>query len=155
MVRAIPLVVGLLLTAPVANTDGLGPDRPSQIVMLRPGIHPSSICGTGTPLDRQVLPDGDEVPFTIPPGRVLVLTGVTWVIGSANPNSSFGVAVSLHFPSGHSTPLFRTGAVTDADGVAFGSALIPNAVAASGPALCYATTATGDVSVYGYLTDDK
>lgn len=88
MLRMIPLTLALLaLSAPI-SAEVVAPDKPSQIVHLRGGPGSGTNCTPfvgSTLLDHQLLPDGTTVPFTIPPGRVLVLTGVSWNLFGAPP----------------------------------------------------------------------
>ena len=81
----------LLVATPVtgfAQTSRTGvplaPMKPSQIVVLQSQVTPCPVHGAAGLwlVDAQTLPDGRAVPFPgIPAGRVLVLTGLSYVAG--------------------------------------------------------------------------
>jgi hypothetical protein len=59
---------------------------PSKIVVLRSSGATTGCTGGGFLLDRRLGADGSDVPFTIPTGQVLVVTGFSWgsSLGSGN-----------------------------------------------------------------------
>jgi len=76
--------------ATVARADEVGPKRASEIVDLAaapnvpcPYLGPNSIV-----FDTRVLANGGTLPFTIPPGRVLVVTAATLTGAGVTPGIS-------------------------------------------------------------------
>jgi hypothetical protein len=157
MVRLIPLMLAVLLVSAPVAADVLAPEKASQIVQLRQDPDGGANCALGSKaLDHRVLPDGTIVPFTIPQGRVLVLTGVSWLISSLVPNIKFGVLLELSPEQNVTIPLFAAAAESSGSGQSAGSALIPNAVVKAGARVCFALiTQFSNVWVFGFLADDK
>jgi len=91
-----------LITATSAMAGILAPRKASQTVnvILVNGTPGTTICSSG-PGAYQVLPDGKEQAFTIPTGKVFVLTSVVTELGPSAPNS--GVLVTLQI--GDTSPL--------------------------------------------------
>ena len=71
---AVLLAVSMLIV-PNGVSAAVGPEKPSDLVTLIPqGFCPSGAFN----MTRRVLPDGSDIPFSIPPGRVLVIADWQW-----------------------------------------------------------------------------
>ena len=71
---AVLLAVSMLIV-PHGVSAAVGPEKPSDLVTLIPqGFCPSGAFN----MTRRVLPDGSDIPFSIPPGRVLVIADWQW-----------------------------------------------------------------------------
>jgi hypothetical protein len=101
------LIASLLLLALLPATAVLAevtPRDPSDLISLRGGMF-GGVPGCGTwanafPLDRRLLPDGTEVPFTIPARKTLVVTGIDWMVDSPGALGGGPDTVFLHIGSG-------------------------------------------------------
>lgn len=164
------LLTILLLTTPVSGLAQrprtgvpLEPTKPSQIVTLQTQLTPCPVQGTGFWLaDTQTLPNGTTAPFPeIPPGQVLVLTGLSFV--AVRAGSSFNRTQILLLntslpPSGIALALlFHSVAHTEGLDLGGGSAALHNAVIKPGTALCLGASdgffVTGVIS--GFLAPDE
>jgi hypothetical protein len=159
MVRPVVSTLVVLL-AGCSGAVALEPTLPSQTVMLTTAGSPSCGPAEETALANRVLPDGTRVPFTLPAGQVLVVTGMAWNIFGQTPNQLKVVSVGAK-PNANVIALkFVTAALADGTGRATGSVLVPNVVVRSAPGLpiCaggISTQSSGGVFVYGFLTTDN
>lgn len=117
---------------------------------------------------RQKLPDGTldpNNPFTVPMGKVLVITSVQWHTSTSSPNTV--VLMKLYrqaTENGSPDPLLfsdvaNTSGMSDGSGHAGGDISLPTGlVLKSGLRLCATTTPNGDIGLaayaQGFLTDD-
>jgi hypothetical protein len=143
------------LAVPAGADNTLGPKRPSDIVSLTTAG--GSLCDANTyALERQILPDATVVPFTIPDGHVLVLTGIDWIVFA--PPNTYGFATITLYPDPNTrVAVFSSGSsVTGVNNLSAGSALIPNIIVKPGPMLCVGVPGIGSSArVQGFLTRDK
>jgi hypothetical protein len=137
--------------------------RPSQLVtLIADGTTP--ICPATTvphAFSDRLLPDGGRAPFTIPAGKVLVLTSYDWVIeGSSQANNTVWTSVALSSGSAY-VNAFAAGAMADSIGRAAGYTVVPSGVAVRpGTTMCFnfvgganATSSFG--RIHGFLADDN
>jgi hypothetical protein len=143
------LVLAGTLAAPAA-AGPLTPTRPSDVVTLVNGAgNPCTV--TGSALDLRVQPDGTRVPFAVPPGRVLVVTGIDFTTPDA---AATDVELFVERPP-DASQVFVT---STAGG---GSASIPDVIVGSGSALCVRAVPKGGGAspvlavVHGFLAKDK
>jgi hypothetical protein len=151
-----PLALVSLLLSPLipAAAVALEPSRASDLVTLL--ADDSADCPiAGFVFDTRVLADGSQVPFTIPPKRVLVITGVDFVRNGVTPGAGTTGLVSQQ-PTGAvlASPLLQADGVADVNGFIAGSAVAGPGVAVRGGApLCIAGA---DAAVLrGFLAKDK
>jgi hypothetical protein len=87
-----------------------------------------------------------------PPGYGFVITGIDW--GAAgNPANEFApVAIRIVGAHPASALVFATGAVADAAGKSWGSAVVPNVAVAPGTAICVGVQGMTQAAVHGYYT---
>jgi hypothetical protein len=148
------------LLAGSAHAGVLGPTKPSQLVnLLASPVLSGTACGHPA-FDIQNAADGTRQPFDIPPGQVLVVTGLEW-------NSAFGTASTqalaflvIQSPDGLTcNAAFSTsGAVTDAWGNADATLTIPNGIAVKSGAHLGLQVTNGTLNrakLYGYLAKDR
>ena len=98
MLRTIAITwLALVTLAGTACAKPLGPQHASDIVTLVTSSTPCPFPVTGVLLfDRQIRPDGTNVPFTVPAGKVLVVTG--YEFRATTPISGRAIA-GLIFPA--------------------------------------------------------
>jgi hypothetical protein len=152
------IALALLLTSQVWGAE-FGPRRPSDVVTL---VSSGALCptpiGGDTVFDRRVLADGTRVPFTLPAGKVLVVTGLEFT----SSTRSESVAATLFYGNTTTGDSF----ITVGDGHSFGSDMVvyhdtsvPNLVVKT--PLCF-ETADGFLPqlpfyavVHGFLAPDR
>jgi hypothetical protein len=159
MVRLVAFALAVLV-AGCSGAVALEPTRPSQIVMLTTSGGASCGPSEETALDNQVLPDGTRVPFTLPPGQVLVLTGMSWNLFGQTPDRLTVLGLAVKLGTGIIVGKFRAAALADAGGRSSGSVLIPKVVVRPAPGLplCvggFSAGSSGGVFVYGFLNADN
>ena len=78
MTRTLLVALATLLLLARADAAPLGPAKPNQVVTLTAAAEACTIPNSpdGLLYKSQVMPHGTVAPFTIPPGHVLVLTGI-------------------------------------------------------------------------------
>ena len=159
------LCLGLLLTAwsTKAYAGPLAPTKASQIVVLTAASTPCAADPDATAVNVRNLPDGTTAPFTIPPGQVLVVTGIAYRVSGGLANEAKNVLLftaKLPFAS----VLFFSGVITGDTALGRlggGSASIPNAIVKAGTEICVQASeingAAAEVGavVYGFLAKDK
>lgn len=138
-----------------ATRPNLGPRRASDLVTL---VNRGSSCATvgaaGGLLDRRVTADGHEVPFAVPAGKVLVVTGLTW--RTTGNTAHAGATLRLEPPGSLATGFTDTQPAL-ADGHGGNNATLGGLVVGAGVGLCLANS--GDSAgapsglLYGYLAD--
>jgi hypothetical protein len=133
----------------------LGPRRASDLVALIARGSPCATTGpSGQLLDRRVTAAGEEEPFTVPAGKVLVVTGLTW--RSVGNTAHAGATIRLEPPGTIATAFFDTRPAL-ADGFGGGHAEISGLAVGAGVGICIANS--GDSAgapsgmLYGYLAD--
>jgi hypothetical protein len=145
------LMIGVWPTAAVA----IEAPRPSLIVVLRAT---TGLCGSSghRAIDRQMLPDGTLVPFAIPPGAVLVVTGMAWNFLSQPPNSVQGLGFGPQIADQQLTTMFITGALADGVGRSLGSIQTPQIVLRGDTAFppCVFGPNPENIFIYGFLHRD-
>jgi hypothetical protein len=110
-----------MLIVPNGVSAAVVPEKPSDLVTLQAqGFCPEG----GFDMKLQVLPNGTDVPFSIPPGRVLVITDWQWgnivtlesnfwqsaalTLQTDNPRRSIAVGVAGNAtPGAQGTPPFN------------------------------------------------
>jgi hypothetical protein len=146
---ALATVAFALIAGPAAAV--IGPVKPSQVVVLRvSGQGTACQGGGGQEADLQVHPDGTIDPYVPPPGYGFVITGIDW--GSAGNPANAYTPVAIRLVGAQSGVVFVTGALADAGGTSWGSAVVPNVAVAPGTAICVGVPGKTQVAVHGYYT---
>ena len=162
--------LAIMLTLALAGcvTPGarsLGPRTASDLVTLLGGAPATGGCtGAERPIDRRTLADGSTGPFTIPAGKVLVLTGVEWFSTGTGTGRSVLLTVLHRTPLGAQT-LFTSHALSTPAGAGYAGeqSAIPRVVVKPGVPLCVTQyidnepdggSLPGAVILHGFLTDD-
>jgi hypothetical protein len=150
-------VLVALLASPLAPfaASALAPKRASDLVTLVAEGEGECPLG-GHAFDTRVLSDGSQVPFAMPPGRVLVVTGFDFVIGGAPPGAATSVVVNQQ-PAGtkNASPVLQADGVASASGfIAGGVTSNPGVAVSGGVPLCILPAAAGGV-LHGFLAKDK
>jgi hypothetical protein len=150
----------LLLLAPPALADGLGPRRASDIVELF--APDNAVCPfpltSATAFSMRTLPDGSTVPFEIPKGRVFVVRHAEIATGGQTPGASALVAIAGGVPPGSFSQYAVRDVTLDASGRArFQIDLNVGFVVPSGGVVCVTNTGGLQFSgtLEGYLVKDK
>jgi hypothetical protein len=132
--------------------------KPSELVTLRT----SGAACTASPgtrrLDQRVLPDGTTTPFTMPPGRVLVVTGAEWVGDDSDVIESMQLALYVETAAPLPTPFFVDGVTAGPVSFFFHTSVVPQAVVAGPGPLCAFSGLLLDtfvVNVHGFLAKDR
>jgi hypothetical protein len=145
----------LLLSALVASSaSALEPSRASDLVTLVANVEGTCPIA-GMPIDTRVLADGSQVPFTLPPKRVLVITGFEFVRSGLTAGAGTGAVVSQQ-PAGAvlASPLLQASGIAGSNGFVSGSAVAEPGIAVRGEApLCLGGADAGIVR--GFLAKDK
>ena len=85
---ATAVLVSNALFAKLSEAGPLGPGKASDVVtLIATGLGLGCPLGVSRPFDKEVTPDGLKVNFSIPPGKVLVLTGFEWFKSPGCTNS--------------------------------------------------------------------
>ena len=153
-------VVGLLvallclLPACAASDARLGPEVADDLVTLLATSAPGDPCSPAvfpgnfafaTRIDRT----GASTPFAVPPGKVLVVTGFSWVaVGPPNATAT------VELRAGAAAPLVRASASCDGIiGRCGGSEVLPTGVAfGAGVPVCLTRSGTTSLTIeYGSL----
>jgi hypothetical protein len=159
-IRRFLVVLSVLSVTVPAAAQGLAPKKAGDLVTL---VHtPGSNCGqsfqNGIPITTRILPDGTSVPFAIPEGQVLVLTGISWNLqGPFGFNAAF-LTLFLHVEAVPlSVRIFHIGETPDGPISAAGSTDIPNIVMGSAATPCVLSTASTllATTLHGFLAPDK
>ena len=161
---AIAVCMACLAFSVTAQAGVLGPTRPSQLVSLFSSGNNN--CGSyGASLDLREGADATELPFSIPPGQVLVITSAV-----VNINSPQGPGHSVSFYLRRATTSLSSGsnivtefAITDAQNRVDRHFEFPTGVVVkSGVNLCvdafdYTTSTRAGALAHaqGYLTVDR
>jgi hypothetical protein len=154
-IRIVALALALLLPH-VAHAAALAPAKASDLVAVY--TKGNGDCPVaGRPFDTRVMPDGTEVPFVIPPKKVFVITSLQFTFESSSPpNNHATPTVSLQLPGAVTgVPLVIGAAVTDADGGASGSVVVPNGVTVRSGTICFAVGTTQSAILHGFFAKDK
>ena len=157
--------VALFTIASVAASPaaaGLAPAKASTLVTASGYDNSSSNCGGGSVEVTAFLTDQGPL-STLPAGKVLVVTGFSWVIAGATANSQAQVTLNAHEGSSFQS-LVTSIAVANSAGLAVGSiALQPGVVFRPATGLTHlcigrnspSGTLTQDGSLQGYLASDR
>lgn len=160
MKKGTVLVAALIVSGALEAEGGpLGPTKPSQLVTLFAAAASGEQCGGYTKFATQILPDGSEVPFDVPPGMVLVVRRISYeIVGSS---SYVGVAgIIVQGPNGGSFVGYSGGTTTNG---AFPSTnqswgtfdFDPGVVVKSGSCIGLAGGTGNSGNAYGYVTKDR
>ena len=154
---------GLLLLALAGKAHGaLVAAKPSDVVTIAgyPSLTGACPVGLGvdsTIINRAMKPDGSVSPtFTIPAGKVLVVTGIEWEAQAETPGTHVGG--QLYRGAADGSTVYIGEVVVGPSGHGSTAAVIPNAIIKSGTPVCFATTIEGsgpNVVVHGFLTTDR
>ena len=109
-----------------------------DLMILLGGAPATGGCaGTERPIDRRTLGDGSTGPFTVPAGKVLVLTGVEWFSTGTGTGRSVLLTVLHRTPLGAQT-LFTSHAQSTPTGAGYAGeqSAIPHVVVKPGVPLC-------------------
>ena len=160
------IMLTLALAGCVASgAQSLGPRMASDLVTLLGGAPATSGCSAAErPIDRRTLADGSTGPFTVPAGKVLVLTGVEWFSTETGTGRSVLLTVLHRTPLG-AQALFTSHALSTPTGAGYAGAqsTIPRVVVKPGVPLCVTQhidnqpaggSLPGSVILHGFLTDD-
>ena len=149
-------VVFALIASP-AVAGVIGPTKPSQQLVLRVSGS-GSVClpqGGGQDVDLQVFPDGHIDTYAPPPGQAFVITGIDWGTSGGTANEYQPIAIRLTSPHPPSALVFVTGALADAAGKTWASAVVPNVTVPPGETICVGAAGLTQVAIHGYLTTYK
>lgn len=157
-----------LMTSLNASIDALGDAVDSGTAATRPNVGPRTaghlvtLRGRGTPcatagasgqlLDARVMTDGSEADFAVPPGQVVVITGLAW--RTAGNTAHAGATLRLE-PPGSLTTAFVDTQPALASGIGGAVASIPGIAVGPGVGICLVNS--GDSAgapsgvLYGYL----
>jgi hypothetical protein len=153
------LLAALLLLVPFTASagGGLAPKKASDIVTVSQTGQPCPGGGGYYVLDDRQLPTGQSVSFAIPPGKVLILTGVTWSAVSGTPGAPVIGLLSSQAPGTSLVSHHYSSATFASDGTVFETELTPPAVIAPGRSICFSVTAGSfnAASLHGFLVPDK
>ena len=142
------------LIASSAVAGVIGPTRPSQIATLRVSGS-GTVClpqGGGQDVDLRVNADGTIDPYAPPAGQAFIITGIDWGTAGATPNEYQPIVIRLTSPHPPSALVFATGALSDAAGKTWGSAVVPNVAVAPGVTMCVGAAGLTQVAVHGFYT---
>lgn len=138
-----------------ATRPNLGPRTAADLITVRGrGTACSTAGASGQRFDARVRADGGEEELVIPPGKVLVITGLAW--RTAGNTAHAGATLRLESAGGISTAFVDTQPAT-ASGITGAVASIPGIAVAPGVGLCVLNS--GDSAgapsgvLYGYLAD--
>jgi hypothetical protein len=162
--------LAIMLTLALAGcvtpgAQSLGPRTASDLVTLLGGAPATGGCSAAErPIDRRTLADGSAGPFTVPAGKVLVLTGVEWSSSGTGTGRSVVVTV-LHRTALGAQTLFMSHALSTPTGAGYAGtqSAIPHVVVKPGVPLCVTQyidsqpaggSPPGAVILHGFLTDD-
>ena len=153
---AAALALLFLLLPSHGRAGTLAPKKPSDVLTLRSSGAGCPFPGTRK-LDSRVLPDGTLVPYTIPDGQVLVVTGVEWSLQDASPLGS--VQLFLYTQTSSPSPVaFFTDGISTTDTTAYRTSVVPQAIARPAEGLCAGANVVEDsllVVVHGFLAKDR
>jgi hypothetical protein len=153
-VPSLALLVCVSVAAP-AGAEELAPKDASQLVTLRTTVVGGCQTG-GTKFTLRVLPDGTTTPFTIPEGKVLVLTNFNWTVLSTQPITvSLVLESAPSFPVVESSQVFTTRAIPDIGGRSVDSAAIQQVVVRSGVLCLEPSGPLNDALVHGFFAPDR
>ena len=149
----------LLLLLPSHGRAGtLAPKKPSDVLTLRSSGAGCPFPGTRK-LDSRVLPDGTLVPYTIPDGQVLVVTGAEWSLQDASPRQLGSVQLFLYTQTSSPSPVaFFTDGISTTDTGAYRTSVVPQAITRPTEGLCAGANVVEDtllVVVHGFLAKDR
>jgi len=152
--RALLIALSVSLAGCAATTARLGPGSEADLVTLiatsavGDPCSPAAFPGNfefATRIDR----NGVRTPFAVPPGRVLVVTGFSWVaVGPANATAT------VELRAGAAAPLVRSSAACDGIIGRAGSSevLTTGAVIGAGVPVCLTRSGTTSMTIeYGSL----
>lgn len=154
MPRLLPAALLLLVPLTASAAGGLAPKKASEIVRIN---QTGSLCPlSGYVLDDRQLPNGESVPFTIPAGKVLIVTGVTWSATSGTPGAPVIGVLSSQTPQSLVSHHYSA-ATFASDGSVLQSVLTPPVVIGAGRSICFYVTAGNfnAASINGFLASDK
>jgi hypothetical protein len=149
------------LNVSLAQRSHLGV-KASEFVNLRgTGICPGFPSFFG--LTDRILPDGSVRAFTIPSGKVLVITDFSWATDSADPGTSISFELLVIDPTGSEGITLlttKTELIDNFGRAASNEHLTAGLVIGRDPTLCanpqfFSGSPGFDVHVYGYLVDDR
>jgi hypothetical protein len=160
--RTLGFVLGAIIVgvAGSGHAGVIGPKRPSQLVELVRG--PATLACQGPAEDslRLLAPDGSTSAFSVPPGQVLILTGLRWFSdGDATPGILCGVDVDKHSGQRIVTDAALVMPTIGGGGFVTHQTSLDNVVISPGTELCVQSGGCGRLGaqayVTGYLTSDK
>lgn len=151
--------LGCFFTVASAVASPLAPKKPSDLVTLARGdsCDPNPI---GRKVDQLQNSDGTLLPFSIPPGKVLVVTGIDWTQGNTGaPNKAEILFLHSQTASGVINPMVTSHDNGSADGRAGASIPVTGVTFKSGETLCVSAN-TGNIGslgvrVHGFLAKDR
>ena len=149
------------LTA-VLPVEAVEPTKPSATVDIQASSDVGTPCfGFGFVFDREVVKSGGTVvPFSIPDGKVLVVTGLDWGV-QGNVTNKARTASLLRFNGGVNGPSAQSTALADAFGTAGASVTFPTGIVLNRPGVfCIQLTDSNNFDhltavVHGFLANDK
>jgi hypothetical protein len=148
------LSIAVLLPAATLAAP-LAPTKASDLVVAGTSASAPDCPVAGRAFDVRFLPDGTQVPFVIPPNRVLVITSVDFSLTSSSPNQTAIPVVSLQ-SGATALPLLQGSALTDGLGTAAGTMVASAGVPVrSGPTLCVIGGFTPYGVLHGFFAKDK
>lgn len=153
IVIAVALAISFLLSTQALAVSVGAPMKASEIVSLVP----SGTCVQGSrAFGLRLMPDGTLAPFSIPTGKVLVLTAIDWSGFAYGPGelAFFGLMIEN---GSFEVGLYQSYALSDPAGNAGRDAPLPSLVVKSGHRICgkNANASTGSALLQGFLTADR
>jgi hypothetical protein len=152
--------LGALGFARSVLASDLGPTRPSDLVLLTTQTN-SSACQGLPAFDTLIQSDGSFAPgsYSIPPGRVLVMTRFQWNNGGLPANHTYRAVLEYRKAAGDYNGFGDYFVTTDAQGNIGAQFDIGPIAVKSGAHLCAETTepgfAPGILRVFGFLARDR
>lgn len=147
------LAVTLCLTSSAVAAP-LAPSKPSEIRTVLGQTTPCPGLPVLRAVDSQQLPNGTAIPFTIPPGKVFVVTGFDYAV-VGNPGAVINVALMVSDGIAGSSFAATCGMTLGSNGFGAGScAISTGALVKSGFNLCFSPPGA-NVIAHGFLTKDK
>src|SRR5262249_21435444 len=151
---AMASVVFALVASP-AIAGVIGPTKPSQQLVLRTSGSGTTCLpqGAGLDIDLQVFPDGHIDTYAPLSTQAFVITGMDWGTSGGTANQYTPVGIHVTAPHPPATLVFVTGALADAAGKTWGTAVVPNVTVPPGETICVGGAT--QVVIHGYLTTYK
>jgi len=153
------LVAAALTSAGIASAGVVAPTKASELVTLRPSSAVPN-CPDGSialAMDQRVNSDGTSSAFSIPAGKVLVLTDADWSTCDGMPSANLLVSAQVlsttsPFDSVYVARLFAT---ASSNGCGGGNANLSGVAIKSGRTICIRANSSDQQRLHGFLASDR